>query len=99
MLTKEQAITIAKTFRQSADNLLQQMKAHLDDLIDGLQNEDQNCNIDEVLRHHQLSIQHLEDCIMRQGMVLKHIGTPTPYPHSYDPTNTIVEPTADGLKL
>lgn len=50
-------------------------------------------------RHRSLSITHLEDSIMRLGMDLKDIGTPTPYPNSYNPKNTIVDPTADGLKL
>ncbi len=27
------------------------------------------------------------------------LKSPNPYPSSYDPTNTKVEPTADGLKL
>jgi hypothetical protein len=36
---------------------------------------------------------------MRQGMALKYIGTPNPYPNSKDPSNTLVEPTADGLKM
>jgi hypothetical protein len=98
-MTKEQAIIIAKMFRQSADNLLQQMKAHRRVLIEELSGGDENSEVHEVSRHHQLSIHHLEDCIMRQGMVLKSIGTPTPYPNSYDPSNTIVEPTADGLKM
>lgn len=33
-------------------------------------------------------------------MDLKDIGeTPNPYPHSYDPSSPVIEPTADGLKL
>lgn len=98
-MTKEQAITAAKTFRQSADNLLQQMKAHRRVLIEEFAGEDEDSDVHEIVRHHQLSIHHFEDCIMRQGMVLKSIGTPTPYPNSYNPDNTIVEPTADGLKM
>lgn len=50
-------------------------------------------------RNRSLSITHLEDSIMRLGMDLKDLNTPTPYPNSYNPTNTIVEPTADNLKL
>jgi len=37
--------------------------------------------------------------IMWLGMDLKDIGAPNPYPHSYDPTSPVIEPTADGLKL
>lgn len=33
------------------------------------------------------------------GENLKRLGTPHPYPNSYNPSNTIVDPTADGLKL
>jgi hypothetical protein len=101
-MTKEQAIIAAKTFRKEADELLQRMKEHAkilkeyvrlsaeyDGLIDG----------GEVIAHHILSMRDLEGCIMRQGMALKYIGNPNPYPNSKDPSNTIVEPTADGLKL
>ena len=34
------------------------------------------------------------------GMDLKRLGTDNPYPSSKDPsTGTVIEPTADGLKL
>lgn len=33
------------------------------------------------------------------GMVLKKLGTSNPYPNSRDTSNTIVDPTADNLKL
>lgn len=32
-------------------------------------------------------------------MDLKRIGNPNPYPESYNPESSKVEPTADGLKL
>lgn len=50
-------------------------------------------------RNRSLAITHLEDSIMRLGMDMKELNTPNPYPNSYNPTNAIVEPTADGLKL
>lgn len=50
-------------------------------------------------RNLALAITELEYSIMRLGMELKDIGTPNPYPNSYKPENTIVEPTADGLKM
>lgn len=53
----------------------------------------------EVIANHILSMRAVEDAIMRQGMALKNIGTPNPYPHSKDPSSPIVEPTADGLKM
>lgn len=101
-MNKEQAIIKAKEFRKRADDLLQEMKEHRKQLIqnalpaahpDGLKDGG------EVIAQHIISIRDLESCIMRQGMVLKYIGTPDPYPNSKDPSNTVVEPTADGLKL
>lgn len=52
-----------------------------------------------ISRQRTLAIDHLEDTIMRLGMDLKELNTPNPYPNSYDPSNLIVDPTADGLKL
>lgn len=107
-MTKELAITTSKQFRKDADDLLQRMKEHTKQLtINGRQivagtedvTEEQFHDIREVIAQHIISTRDLESCIMRQGMVLKYIGTPNPYPNSKDPSNTIVEPTADGLKM
>jgi hypothetical protein len=46
-----------------------------------------------------LAITNLQQAIMWLGMHLKGLGEATPYPNSYKPENTIVDPTADGLKL
>ena len=86
-----------------ADTLLQKMKEHRAALIlfncgpasDGQAFADGN----EVIAQHILRIRDLESCIMRQGMALKYAGQPNPYPQSYNPENTVVEPTADGLTL
>lgn len=97
-MTKEQAITAAKQFRKDADELLQRMKNHRNELINERVNslgEDKS----EIIAQHVLSIRDLESCIMRQGMALKYIGNPNPYPNSKGPSNTIVEPTSDGLKM
>lgn len=96
-MTKEQAIVAAKTFRKDADALLQRMKEHYKQC--SIATVDEAEDDIEVDHHQQLSIYALENCIMRQGMVLKYIGTPNPYPDSKDPGNTVVNPTADGLKL
>jgi hypothetical protein len=50
-------------------------------------------------RERSLAITKLQEAIMWLGMDLKRLGNPNPYPHSYDPSNTIVSPTADNLKL
>jgi hypothetical protein len=97
-MTKDQAIIAAKTFRKEADELLQRMKDHKEEMRE---NMDFGVCVDagEVIAQHILSIRVLESCIMRQGMALKYIGNPNPYPDSKDPSNTVVNPTADGLKL
>jgi hypothetical protein len=97
-LTKESAIVAAKQFRKDLDDLLQQMKAHRATMLRSVEvsyAEDQG----EAIAQHTLSIRDLESAIMRQGMALKYIGNPDPYPNSKDTSNTVVDPTADGLKL
>lgn len=98
-MTKEEAIIAAKTFRKDADNLLQRMKEHRARLSSPSSHPVGCDDSGEFIANHVLSIRDLESCIMRQGMALKHIGTPNPYPNSKDPTSTVVEPTADGLKM
>lgn len=65
-------------------------------------------DLDEVLqrvkgfipsRECSIAITNLQQSIMWLGMNLKALNTPNPYPESYNPQNTIVEKTADGLKL
>lgn len=46
-----------------------------------------------------ISITKLQEAIMWLGMELKRLGAVNPYPNSYKPENTIVEPTADNLQL
>ena len=50
-------------------------------------------------REMSLVITKLQEAVMWAGMNLKELGTPNPYPNSRDATNTIVDPTAQGLKL
>jgi hypothetical protein len=50
-------------------------------------------------RERTLSITKIQEAIMWLGMDLKRLAAPNPYPNSYDPSNAIVEPTADNLKL
>lgn len=53
----------------------------------------------ESSRERSLAITKVQEAIMWLGMDLKRLGTPTPYPQSYNPESPIVEPTADNLKL
>lgn len=55
-------------------------------------------------RERALAITKLQEGVMWLGMDLKRIGEETgtpanPYPDSKDPSNTNINPTADGLKL
>lgn len=56
-------------------------------------------------RERALTITKLQEGVMWLGMDLKRINEETPgaiqnpYPNSKDPSNTKIEPTADGLKL
>ena len=55
-------------------------------------------------RERSISITKLQEAVMWLGMDLKRINDTTgvganPYPNSKDPSNTKIEPTADGLKL
>ena len=100
-MTKDEAIIAAKTFRKEADELLQRMKCHAGLLKskEVFASEEDIIDVGEVIAQHMLSIRDLESCIMRLGMSLKYIGNPNPYPNSKDPSNTVVEPTADGLTM
>lgn len=46
-----------------------------------------------------IAITKMQEAIMWLGMDLKRLNEPNPYPHSKNPENTTIEPTADGLKL
>jgi hypothetical protein len=79
------------TERESHIIYVKRMRKELDDVlqkIKGLKGS----------REISLSITNLQQSIMWLGMELKEKSTETPYPNSYSP-NTIVEPTADGLKF
>ena len=51
-------------------------------------------------RERAISITKLQEAVMWLGMDLKRLNEPNPYPSSKDPsTGTMIELTADGLKL
>jgi len=50
-------------------------------------------------RERSLAITKLQEGVMWLGMDLKRLGEANPYPNSKDSSNTIIEPTADGMKL
>lgn len=50
-------------------------------------------------RERSLVVTKLQEAIMWLGMDLKDMHEPNPYPNSYNPQNTTIDPTAQGLKL
>ncbi len=86
-MTIEQEIVANKQRRQSIDNETQMVKAM------------------PPSRERSICITKLQEATMWLGMDLKRINElapdkcPNPYPNSKDPSNTKIEPTADGLKL
>ena len=70
-----------------------QLRKDIDEIIQRVKSLDQS-------RETSLSIIKLQEGVMWLGMNLKRLGSINPYPSSKDPsTGSIVEPTADGLKL
>ena len=72
-----------------------QLRKELDQSLQNLRKEMINRNS----RERSLAVTKIQEAIMWLGMDLKDMGTPNPYPQSYNPESPVVEPTADGLKL
>lgn len=82
----ESEIILVKELRRDGDALIQRVKSL------------------PPSRERSLVITKLQEGVMWLGMDLKRINDTTgvgenPYPNSKDPSNTKIEPTADGLKL
>jgi hypothetical protein len=78
-----EAIIEDKQFRKDIDEILQRVKKSV-----------------YFTRERALGITKLQEAIMWFGMDLKELNDGrTIYPDSYDPTNTKVDPPADGLKM
>lgn len=86
-MTTDQEIIADKELRRDTDAIIQRVKEL------------------PASRERSLTITKLQEGVMWLGMDLKRIndtnpGTiSNPYPNSKDPSNTKIEPTADGLKL
>lgn len=86
-MTTEEEIIADKELRRDLDSQIQKLK-----LLPGS-------------RERALAITKTQEAVMWLGMDLKRINEENPgvldnpYPNSKDPSNTKIEPTADGLKL
>lgn len=92
-------IAETKFFRQSLDTVLQQLKA-----ASGEGQRAIDCPIRKS-RERSLAVTKIQEAIMWLGMDLKAINeaapgsAPNPYPQSYNPESSKIEPTSEGLKL
>jgi len=86
-MTTDQEIIEDKALRRDTDAIIQRAKAL------------------PPSRERSLTITKLQEGVMWLGMDLKRINEASPgsianpYPDSKDPSNSKIEPTADGLKL
>lgn len=92
----EKHITATKTHRKNLDAILQDIRRDSETMFTG--EREPNWPIRDS-RERSLAITKLQEAIMWLGMDLKSIGATNPYPNSYNPSNAIIDPTADGLKL
>lgn len=83
----EQEIIANKELRRDTDAIIQRVKSL------------------PPSRERSITITKLQEGVMWLGMDLKRINesnpgaVENPYPNSKDPTNTKIEPTADGLRM
>ena len=91
------AIADTKQFRKDLDDVLQRLKQ-----VGVCTNRTPGLRFS---RERSLSMTKIQEAIMWLGMDLKAINeenpgaAPNPYPSSYDPTSSKIEPTSEGLKL
>ena len=91
--TQEPLDTVGETkqFRKDLDGVLQRLK-----ISSHPTNPHQYAR---ASRERSIAVTKLHEAIMWLGMDLKDIGSPNPYPESYNPNSSVIAPTADGLKL
>jgi hypothetical protein len=93
---KEIEVAQTKQHRKDLDEVLQRIRRDSDRSYTGERAPD---HVVRTSRERSIAITKLQEAIMWLGMDLKDIGTPNPYPSSYDPKSPVVAPTADNLKL
>lgn len=95
--------TPASVYAEHVDSRIREVKAlrrDTDEIIQRAKNLPNGGS-----RESALAVTKLQEAVMWLGMELKAINdaapgsSPNPYPNSKDPSNTRIEPTADGIKL
>lgn len=95
-MNQDSHIILDKELRRDIDAIIQRIKPE--------NPENQNPEFRRS-RERSLAITKLQEAVMWLGMDLKAINdenpgvVENPYPHSKDPSNTVIDKTADGLKF
>jgi len=97
-MNQDKHIILDKELRRDLDAIIQRLRTGCGE---GIQPDGA---VTRRSRERSIVITKLQEAVMWLGMDLKAIndesgGSENPYPNSKDPSNTKIEPTADGLKL
>lgn len=103
----EWAIEANKQFRKDIDAIIQRLRndTELDTSVTGSDGKPVEPIGYRRSRERSLALTKLQEAVMWFGMDLKAIGeenpgyAANPYPNSKNPENTLIDKTADGLKL
>lgn len=100
MQNQDRHIVLDKELRRDIDAIIQRLK-DAQKFQPGLDDTKSNYRHS---RERSLAMTKLHEAVMWLGMDLKAIndesgGAENPYPNSKDPSNTVIDPAADGLKL
>ncbi len=96
--TNDSHIILDKELRRDIDAIIQRLRAATGQ---GKPKDDSY----RGSRERSICITKLQEAVMWLGMDLKDINEQSPgacenpYPHSKDPSNTVIDKTADGLRL
>lgn len=90
------AIAQTKQLRKELDEVLQNLRRDSDREFTGIRSP---LHPVRSSAERTIAMRKIQEAIMWLGMDLKALGTPSPYPDSYNPESPVIEPTADGLKL
>lgn len=103
----EWVIEADKQFRKDIDSIIQRLRrgTELDDSVQGSDGRPAEPLGYRKSRERSLALTKLQEAVMWFGMDLKAIGEENPayasdpYPNSKNPENTLIDKTADNLKL
>lgn len=99
----ETQVAQTKRWRHQLDAILQEMKgvreAEFYGEMEVVRGREDEVKYNDLREARGASIRHLMESIMWCGKILSGLGTPNPYPQSYNPESPVVEKTADNLKL